>query len=104
MEKEKTTIDRVLAEMTPEQKLAQIQGMFCGSDAIPPEMLNRFPDGLGAIATITCGDSPEKQIAEAEEQQRILIENCGIPSLRHIEAVTGVVLGTYAFFLCFHSQ
>lgn len=91
MEKEKTAIDRVLAEMTPEQKLAQIQGMFCGSDAIPPEMLNRFPDGLGAIATITCGDSPEKQIAEAEEQQRILIENCGIPSLRHIEAVTGVV-------------
>lgn len=95
MDKAKTEneqrIDELLIKMTPAQKLAQLQGMFCGGDSIPPELLHRFPNGLGAIATITCGDGIEKQSEESEKQQKILMENCGIPALRHVEAVTGVV-------------
>lgn len=91
MDKNKGIVDKILDNMSWEQKLAQIQGMFCGSEAIPPAILKKFPNGLGAIATITSGDGTEKQIAEAEEQQKVLKDNCGIPALRHAEAVTGVL-------------
>ena len=73
----KQKIEEMVSHMTPEQKLAQLQGMFCGGGSIPPELLHRFPNGLGAIATITCGDGIEKQSEESEKQQKILMENCG---------------------------
>lgn len=87
-----------LETMSPKQKLAQLQGMFCGGESIPPQMLERFPDGLGEIATITCPNNKDEQIAEAAAQQEILMENSGIPALRHIEALTGVLTSTATIF------
>ncbi len=91
MKKLDQTVQLLLNEMTFEQKLAQLQSMFCGGQDLPPEFLERFPNGLGSIATITCKATIEEQSNEAKQQQDILVKNCGIPALRHIEALTGVL-------------
>jgi beta-glucosidase len=81
----------ILEHLTLEQKIAQIQCMFIGG-RIPTALLHRFPNGLGEIATVTCANSKEENLAEAKETQNIIMNQCGIPALRHVEALSGVMV------------
>ncbi|GHU72395.1 hypothetical protein AGMMS49992_08270 [Clostridia bacterium] len=36
-------------------------------------------------------EGKEKNAKDAKEQQDIILKNCGIPALRHVEALTGVL-------------
>lgn len=78
----------LLDQMTNEQKLGQIVGMFGGS-TVPVEILQRFPNGLGQISfvpgTATKEENQQRSLREAE----ILKANRNIPAIRHNEALTG---------------
>lgn len=84
----KERAQEMLSQMTMEQKLAQIVGMF-GGGQIPPEILHRFPNGLGAVAFIPGTDGKEANYERAEKEKEILMNSCGIPAIRHNEALTG---------------
>jgi beta-glucosidase len=85
-----TRAKKILNEMSLEQKIGQIQCMFCGG-SVPTAVLDKFQGGLGEIATTTCPAKREELLAEAKEEQRIIVEKCGVPALRHVEAVTGLL-------------
>ncbi|MDR0884998.1 MAG: glycoside hydrolase family 3 C-terminal domain-containing protein [Clostridiales Family XIII bacterium] len=87
----------ILAGLTAEQKLGQLQCMFAGA-VIPVQILQRFPNGLGALALNIGIESTEESIDAAKEQQDIVLENCGIPALRHAEALTGVLTSNATIF------
>lgn len=83
-------VQEILEKLTPEQKLAQLNCMFVGGQ-VPVEILHRFPNGLGEISVLPAGNRKEENMAAAEEEQKIVMEHCGIPALRHNEAVTGLM-------------
>lgn len=77
-----------LKKMTPQQKLAQTMGMFDG-EVVPPDILERFPDGLGGIAFMPGTNTKEKNYELCEKETETLKKNGAIPALRHNEALTG---------------
>lgn len=86
----KKQAESILKNMSPMQKLGQVQCMFAGG-MIPKEILQRFTGGLGELALLIGTEGKEKNAKEAKEQQEIIINNCGIPAIRHVEALTGVL-------------
>lgn len=80
----------ILERLTLEQKVAQLQCMFSGGK-VPVEILHRFPNGLGEIATATCPNGKREDFEEAKQQQEIVMQKCGIPAIRHAEALTGLM-------------
>ncbi|EOS38388.1 hypothetical protein C808_02589 [Lachnospiraceae bacterium M18-1] len=84
----KQRAQEILARLTPEQKLAQIVGMF-GGGQIPAELLNRFQNGLGEISFIPGTSKKEENLERSIKEQEILNNNIGIPAIRHNEALTG---------------
>lgn len=78
----------ILKDLTLEQKLAQVMGMFDG-EVVPPDIMERFPNGLGGIAFMPGTNSKEKNYELMEKETEILTKNCGIPAMRHNEALTG---------------
>lgn len=78
----------ILEKMTAEQKLAQLIGMF-GGGQIPPELLYRFPNGLGEIAFIPGTSDARENLERSQKEQAILKNTVGIPAIRHNEALTG---------------
>jgi beta-glucosidase len=93
----KKQAQEMLAKMTPPQKVAQLQCMFVGS-FIPKEILYRFPNGIGALALMIGTGGKEVNAKDGAEQQDIVIKNCGIPVLRHVEALTGVLASDTTIF------
>lgn len=80
----------ILADLSQEQKIGQMQCMFAGG-MVPNEILERFPGGLGELALIIGTEGKEVNAERAKAQQDIIVKNCGIPALRHVEALTGVL-------------
>jgi beta-glucosidase len=78
--------NEILEHLSLEQKVAQMQCMFVGG-RIPSALLHRFPYGSGEIATVTSSNNKGQNIEEAKEQQTIILENCGVPAPRHVEAL-----------------
>lgn len=68
-----------------------MQCMFVGGK-VPTALLHRFPNKLNEIATVTCANRKEKNLEDAKEEQTIIMNYCGIPALRHVEALTGVTV------------
>lgn len=89
--------EEILADMTSEQKLGQLNCMMIGS-MVPSAMLHRFPNGLGEIAVVPGANKKEKNVAASKEEQEIVMKNCGIPAIRHVEAITGVMVADAAIF------
>lgn len=87
----------ILDRLTPEQKLGQLQCMFAGG-MIPNAILERFTGGLGALALIIGTDGKEANAKAAKEQQDIVLKNCGVPALRHAEALTGLLASDTTIF------
>lgn len=84
-----TTRAKILLEqLTPEQKLGQVIGMF-GGGSIPPEILHKFPNGLGEIAFIPGTNSKEQNLEYSKKEYEISSQSTGIPAIRHNEALTG---------------
>lgn len=78
----------LLSKMTWEQKLAQTLCMF-GGGQVPLEILKKFPAGIGEIAFIP-GTATARQNAERAKKERdILMNSCGVPAIRHNEALSG---------------
>lgn len=86
----KKTAQEIIENLTDEQKLAQLTCMFCGNQ-IPSALLHRFVNGLGEIAVMPGDNDKAENAAAAREEQDIVKEHCGIPALRHNEAVTGLM-------------
>lgn len=82
--------EQIISKLTPEQKLAQLNGMFCGAQ-IPAAILHRFENGLGEIAVMPGTNHKEENAAAAKQEQEIVTAHCGIPAIRHNEAVTGLM-------------
>ena len=89
--------EELLSKMTTAQKLGQVIGMF-GGGQIPPELLQRFKDGLGEISFVPGTASKKENYERAKREQEILTENCGIPAIRHNEALTGQMTADSAVF------
>lgn len=87
----------MLEKMSPEQKLGQVQCMFAGG-MIPKEVLYQFAGGIGELALIIETEGKEENAKAAREQQDIIMNNCGIPALRHVEALTGVLASDTTIF------
>lgn len=79
---------KILDGMTNEQKLAQVIGMFGGS-MVPVEVLHRFTDGLGEISFVPGEATKEENYQRSLQEEEIVKGNCGIPAIRHNEALTG---------------
>lgn len=75
-------------KMTVKQKLAQIVGVFGGAP-VPAEILYQFPDGVGEITFLPGTAAKEENLELLKKQQEIVMGKCGIPVLRHNEALTG---------------
>ena len=88
--KEIQRVEEIVSRLTPEQKLAQLNGMFCGAQ-VPVAVLHRFENGLGEIAAMPGANHKEQNLAAAQEEQDVIMEHCGIPAIRHNEAVTGLM-------------
>lgn len=80
----------IISGMSKEQKLAQLTCMFCG-DQIPTALLHRFENGLGEIAVMPGDNDKAANAAAAKEEQETVMAHCGIPAIRHNEAVTGLM-------------
>ena len=78
----------LLENMSLEQKLGQVISMF-GGGKIPPEILHKFPEGLGEIAFIPGTDTAIQNAERAAKEREILMSSCGIPAIRHNEALCG---------------
>lgn len=89
--------EEILADMTLGQKLGQLHCMMIGS-VIPSAMLHHFPNGLGEIAVVPGANKKEENAAASREEQEIVMKNCGIPAIRHVEAITGVMVADAAVF------
>ena len=90
MENVKERAHEIVGKLSDEQKLAQVIGMFSGSGAqIPPEILYRFPNGLGEISFIPGTDSKEKNAQRAKKENEIMRQQGQLPVIRHNEALTG---------------
>lgn len=87
-DKIQTKAQKMLKEMSIQQKLAQVIGMF-GGGSVPSQMFHRFSNGLGEIAVVPGSREREENLALAEEEQAILQNHSGIPAIRHNEALTG---------------
>lgn len=83
-------VEKIVSGLTPEQKLAQLNGMFCGAQ-MPVAVLHRFENGVGEIAAMPGANHKEQNLAAAQEEQDVIIKHCGIPAIRHNEAVTGLM-------------
>lgn len=83
-------VQELMEKLTPAQKLSQLSCMFCGAQ-VPAAILHRFENGLGAIAVMPAQNRKEENLAAAEEEQQIVTQHCGVPALRHNEAVTGLM-------------
>ena len=83
-------VDQIISKLTPEQKLAQLNGMFCGAQ-VPVTVLHRFVNGLGEIAAMPGTNHKEENLAAAQAEQDAVMAHCGIPAIRHNEAVTGLM-------------
>lgn len=82
--------EEIIGRLTLEQKLAQLNGMFCGAQ-IPVAILHRFENGLGEIAVMPGANHKEENFMAAQEEQDAVMSHCGIPAIRHNEAVTGLM-------------
>ena len=56
---------KLCEQLSPEQKLGQIVGMFGGAQ-IPPEILFRFPNGLGEVSFIP-GEAGKEENYECDK-------------------------------------
>lgn len=74
--------------MTEYQKLGQLIGMFTSAD-IPTDLYRRFVSGLGELCFVPGTTSASENAQRAEEEWRLIKEMCGIPPIRHNEALTG---------------
>lgn len=83
-------VEQIISKLTPEQKLAQLNGMFCGAQ-VPVAILHRFTNGLGEIAAMPGTNHKEENLAAAQAEQEAVMAHCGIPAIRHNEAVTGLM-------------
>ncbi len=95
---QKKKANEILDGLTLEQKIAQMQSMFVGGGVVPIELLHRFPNGLGEIATVTCANNKEENLAEAVKAQEIIMNYCKVPAIRHVEALTGVMIADATIF------
>ena len=92
-------VEKLISQMTLEQKIAQLQGMLLFEN-MADRALENFPDGLGAITTLG-GASTVAGNADLMDklQNQIMAKNdLHIPALSHSEALTGLVsLGATSF-------
>ncbi len=92
-------VEKLISQMTLEQKIAQLQGMLLFEN-MADRALENFPDGLGAITTLG-GASTIAGNADLMDklQNQIMAKNdLHIPALSHSEALTGLVsLGATSF-------
>ncbi len=90
MENVKNRAHEIVERLSDEQKLAQVIGMFGGSGTqIPPEILYRFPNGLGEVSFIPGTDSKEENAQRAKKENEIMKQQGQLPVIRHNEALTG---------------
>ncbi len=78
----------ILSSLTQEQKISQLVGMFAGS-SIPVEVLYHFKNGVGALSFVPGTASAQEDLELMEREEAIVKGACGIPPLRHNEALTG---------------
>lgn len=88
----------IMNGLTLEQKVAQLECMFIGGGVVPIELLHRFPNGLGEIATVSCSNNKEENLAEAVKAQEIIMHYCKVPAIRHVEALTGLMVSDATIF------
>ena len=61
-------VEQIISTLTPEQKLAQLNGMFCGAQ-VPVAILHRFVNGLGEIAVMPGTNHKEENLMAAQAEQ-----------------------------------
>lgn len=84
----KEKAEEILSEMSPREKLGQVTGMYTMA-SIPTDMYRRFKDGIGELCFMPGTASAEENAARSEEEWKTMKEICGIPAIRHNEALTG---------------
>ena len=82
--------EKLLAEMTPEQKIAQLQCMM--AIGTPEMTLSRFEHGVGEVSVM----SPFGTAKDVAESNRAIVDyvmerSGGIPPIIHVEALSGVM-------------
>lgn len=87
-EERKEAAEKIVAGMTCRQKIGQIAGMFT-SPSIPLDIYRRFEDGIGELCFVAGESSAEENADRSEEEWKLIKEICGIPPIRHNEALTG---------------
>ena len=75
-------------QLSQKQKLGQLVGMF-GGGQIPPEIIQRFSNGLGEVSFIPGDAGKEENYERSVREREISMQSCGIPVIRHNEALTG---------------
>ena len=94
-----TDIDALLAQMTLDEKLAQLGCVWCSAlvrdEAFSPDQASHWlRNGIGEITRIgaTTGLGPRERAEFANEIQRFLVEETrlGIPAIVHEESVAGL--------------
>ncbi|WP_435607499.1 glycoside hydrolase family 3 N-terminal domain-containing protein [Streptomyces ardesiacus] len=83
-------VDALIASMTLEQKVAQLQCMLVPPGHVEGGLAN-FPDGVGALGSLSTGESVNAD-AELYDQLQAAVSartDAGIPPLIHGEAVSG---------------
>lgn len=89
--------EELLAEMTLEQKLAQIQCLQLGRGTLEDSM-KKFPNGIGEVVAFGGKGTAAENVKTAKEIQKTAKQYSKIPPIMHAEAVTGLNAAEAAVF------
>lgn len=90
------TAEKLLKEMTLEQKIAQLQCTMALGSSIPP---GHCPDGVGAASILPVFMSKEQLADAIEESVQKIAENAnGVAPIIHVETLTGVSIAEATVF------
>jgi beta-glucosidase len=93
------TFDNLIAHMTLEQKIAQLQCCLVFEKGLD-KLLGNFPNGVGAISALGGASTPQGNADFMDKVQSLIMEknDLHIPALSHAEALTGLVsIGATSF-------
>lgn len=85
-------VDALIATMTIEQKVAQLQCMWL-QQGDPDSILAGFPNGVGALTGLGDAKDAKTNADFVDRIQKIVMakDGCGIPALYHCESLTGMM-------------
>ncbi len=93
------TVENLIAQMTLEQKIAQLQCCLVFEKELE-KLLGNFPNGLGALTALGGASTPQGNAEFLDKVQSLIMQknDFHIPALSHAEALTGLVsIGATSF-------